>query len=609
MSTKTTFKRVALVAVAALSMGVLTSVTPANAAAGDITPTLGLVLGSASTTATATGVVNGQVRFTMTPTTANDDVAHYITTDSAGSLVTVAVANSTHGTVVNTNGTNLAGGATWTPAGVDTNTVTVTATASAAGTNVISVRTINGTTGASTLAASLTITWVASVSASTTSTAFINGAGVYAASNTTTAYSAKGTSRAALIGVALKDASGNALVGQKLTVAVTGPGVIAVTQADSLTVGTYATHSLGSNAGIRAATDSSAHTGSHWLIDLFGDGASGTSTVTISVGSTVVATKTWVFTDTATKITVTQNYSVARASATGAALGSAVSNESVDSTNVAAFVAFVEDKNGNGVNSAPSCKIADLTVINGCTITQDAGAEGAGDGYYNVSVTSAPNGVSGKSTEIYVRWLNTATNTYVESAPLKFTLGGSIATTSVTLDAASYEAGAPMSLSITAKDSSGNPTYDGQSIAYALSSSKPVGGALPATTKVFAKGVYATSLTSPTLYAPVSAGEFSISVTGNDTAKTVTTVRASVTNPGVDAATDAANEATDAANAATDAALAAADAADAATAAAQDASDAVAALSASVSKLISSLRAQITSLTNLVIKIQKKVRA
>jgi trimeric autotransporter adhesin len=87
------------------------------------------------------------------------------------------------------------------------------------------------------------------------------------------------------------------------------------------------------------------------------------------------------------------------------------------------------------------------------------------------------------------------------------------------------------------------------------------------------------------------------------------TASAEVTNPSADAATDAANEATDAANAATDAALAAADAADAATAAAQDASDAVAALSASVSKLISSLRAQITSLTNLVIKIQKKVRA
>jgi hypothetical protein len=75
------------------------------------------------------------------------------------------------------------------------------------------------------------------------------------------------------------------------------------------------------------------------------------------------------------------------------------------------------------------------------------------------------------------------------------------------------------------------------------------------------------------------------------------------------AATDAAAEATDAANAATDAANAAAEAADAATAAAQDAADAVAALSAQVASLISGLKSQLTALTNLVIKIQKKVKA
>ncbi len=75
------------------------------------------------------------------------------------------------------------------------------------------------------------------------------------------------------------------------------------------------------------------------------------------------------------------------------------------------------------------------------------------------------------------------------------------------------------------------------------------------------------------------------------------------------AALDAAAEATDAANAATDAANAAAEAADAATAAAQDAADAVAALSTSVSAMINALKKQITSLTNLVIKIQKKVKA
>jgi len=75
------------------------------------------------------------------------------------------------------------------------------------------------------------------------------------------------------------------------------------------------------------------------------------------------------------------------------------------------------------------------------------------------------------------------------------------------------------------------------------------------------------------------------------------------------AATDAAAEATDAANAATDAANAAAEAADAATAAAQDAADAVAALSTQVSEMIDALKKQITALTNLVIKIQKKVKA
>jgi len=79
-------------------------------------------------------------------------------------------------------------------------------------------------------------------------------------------------------------------------------------------------------------------------------------------------------------------------------------------------------------------------------------------------------------------------------------------------------------------------------------------------------------------------------------------------NPSSDA-TDAANEATDAANAATDAANAAAEAADAATAAAQDAQAAVAELATQVASLIAGIKAQITTLTNLVIKIQKKVKA
>jgi hypothetical protein len=88
-----------------------------------------------------------------------------------------------------------------------------------------------------------------------------------------------------------------------------------------------------------------------------------------------------------------------------------------------------------------------------------------------------------------------------------------------------------------------------------------------------------------------------------------TTGIADVAAEAATAALDAAAEATDAANAATDAANAAAEAADAATAAAQDAADAVAALATSVEAMVSALKKQITALTNLVIKIQKKVKA
>ena len=90
--------------------------------------------------------------------------------------------------------------------------------------------------------------------------------------------------------------------------------------------------------------------------------------------------------------------------------------------------------------------------------------------------------------------------------------------------------------------------------------------------------------------------------------KTKLTVTTETNNPGVDAATDAANEATDAANAATDAALAAAEAADAATSAAQEASDAVAALSESVTQLIAGLQSQIKALAKVVNKIAKQTK-
>jgi hypothetical protein len=130
-------------------------------------------------------------------------------------------------------------------------------------------------------------------------------------------------------------------------------------------------------------------------------------------------------------------------------------------------------------------------------------------------------------------------------------------------------------------------------------------------------GSFKVTATSPTAHFSSLAGYVSATAVestlaaGNSSASVAVTFSEGVNaaEANAQAASDAAAEATDAANAATDAANAAAEAADAATAAAQDAADAVAALSAQVASLISGLKAQLTALTNLVIKIQQKVKA
>ena len=144
-------------------------------------------------------------------------------------------------------------------------------------------------------------------------------------------------------------------------------------------------------------------------------------------------------------------------------------------------------------------------------------------------------------------------------------------------------------------------------VAYGQTSS--VAGALcvgvDCVSEVFTAATVGTSITAETgigaSLSPAGVGVVTVSVAA--------AVADTTAADNAQAATDAAAEATDAANAATDAANAAAEAADAATAAAQDAADAVAALSAQVAALISGLKAQLTALTNLVIKIQKKVKA
>jgi flagellin-like hook-associated protein FlgL len=152
------------------------------------------------------------------------------------------------------------------------------------------------------------------------------------------------------------------------------------------------------------------------------------------------------------------------------------------------------------------------------------------------------------------------------------------------------------------KDANGLISPDGTTVALAVSGNGNVVLGGDTTTYGGSLDTKATFVSAPTPnVATVTA------VSGGIVGSATITVGGGVDN--ATTATDAAAEATDAANAATDAANAAAEAADAATAAAQDAADAVAALSTQMAALIAQLKSQLTALTNLVIKIQKKVKA
>jgi hypothetical protein len=225
-----------------------------------------------------------------------------------------------------------------------------------------------------------------------------------------------------------------------------------------------------------------------------------------------------------------------------------------------------------------------------------------------------------------------STATY-SAAALTVRAGDSVGTSVViSLDKTTYDQGALATVTVTVKDSAGNLVANGTNTPFTSAGvvcSRACTGTLPAATHV-TSGSHAGAI-SYTINVPATSGAFTVSAsagsgftgtfsasaTVNQSAAEVAALAAIAAAADIaSAAVDAAAEATDAANAATDAANAAAEAADAATAAAQDAADAVASLATAVAELMADLKSQIaaqkaaiTALTNLVIKIQKKLKA
>jgi hypothetical protein len=620
MSTKTTFKRIALVAVAALGLGVL-SVAPSSATVINLTTSA--VDGTATTaTSDSTTAATLRVSFTGQANTDTVTITSYVSSKPSGSAAVAAskivvhlkdTTTSTVLPVVKEGSTALRSDASTSVVLGDSSTVIVGGGATglnsanfryylqdvvlSAGTYVITTVITPQSDGQGpgtpiTKDVSIVVSAVAAdskVASAANSTAFLSlGNGSESSSQSVdSAVAVVATASAADIAelnIILKNANGNASkVHESVTATITGPGTIgtaAGTYGKTLVLAYQADANL--TLGIRA------------------DGTAGVATITVSTPSVTFAPKSVTFYAKAPK-TLTAAVEVP-VLAVGA-------NDDV----VAVTAVDANGSNWAGAAYIYASAAADA-LIAGSATTPVACSWSSADLVHYCPVT----GVSVGTAKLKVIDASTVALATVTSNEVTVTVSASApASIKLAFDKASYAPFEKATITVTPLDSTGKALPAQTDKALLATGGITSTFAFSAGSDTLTASTISTSaLTGAkkyTVYMPAASGDITITATGGaavaPAGQVKVTATAAVVNSSVDAATDAANEATDAANAATDAALAAADAADAATAAAQDASDAVAALSASVSKLISSLRAQITSLTNLVIKIQKKVKA
>jgi hypothetical protein len=589
MSTKTTFKRIALVAVAALTLGSFSAVS-ASATAGTSLP-FGVTAASyapadsyaATVAVSQIAGANNFVEFTA----GSDSAAAVIVKVAGGTVASLTQAAGTSPAVatLNTASTEI----TYSNANLDDTTdAAFKVSTPTAGTITVTVVTRAFSNGVATDTALQTFT------ITVTSAAVSN---VYSAANSTVYASTDATDAGGTTPDATTDAAALAAASTRsATAAVTAEVLkIVVDQEDANDVNlstavanTVSITGVGA-VGIAAGTPLGQYAaesaqGSDFYV--FADGRSGTGTVTVSVNGVVAKTYSVTF------FGALASYSVV-ASKTNIGVGE-----------TGTLTVTGKDSLGNA---------ATLGTVNATSATTTVATVTATDTSGVVTVTGVAPGTS-------VITLANATSSATVTTTLTVTVSKITAkSVALSFDKTEYAAGEKMTVTVTALDSNGAGVADGSRNLFSsagITSNVALQGATwtasAAVTVVAGKATF-------TAYAPLVPGPISIMATQGtsldnvialSTSAAVVTASATVLSDGVaQAAADAAAEATDAANAATDAANAAAEAADAATAAAQDAADAVAALSVSVSAMIDALKKQITALTNLVIKIQKKVKA
>jgi hypothetical protein len=614
MSTKTTFKRVALVAVAALGLGVL-SVAPSQAASQADSLTLSAATATQLTgeTLTATSATT-TLAFLGGNTGDTMSVSAFLTSAPAGNTVLpMLVLGDTTSATVGTSAqvTNAASKAELGQvAYVAASGSTVAASAkfsvymngpTLAGTYVVKLTpavtsgggVLNGT------AQTLTITVTSNPNSSTvaTSATIILNDGETASATTDAVVTASKTANAtvakATLKVSLLNAAGKAVTAESFTATITGAGTLGVAANTGTTI-------TGPNATGRALTAVNGD-----VVQVFADGTSGVGTITISSQAGVVlGSKTVTFFGAPATMTATAAKTVI---GVGSGLADVLSVVVKDSAGT-----LVSDLTTFGVVSSDTTKIS--TVYGTAK-----GSYTASTGVYLIPVTSVLAG----SANITVTTNASATDTTgISAAAVAVRVGSTTpASVKVTTDKSSYAPGEVATITVALADATNLDLVSGESYtaifaAGGITPSYTLGGG-SATISGTDVNAYTAAGKTYKVFMPVTEGDVTFTwTTGSTTSGTKTglalanqavagSITVAVSSNATAAALDAANEATDAANAATDAALAAADAADAATAAAEDASAAVAALAKSVNTALNNLKKQITALTKLVNKLLK----
>ena len=587
MSTKTTIKRLALVTVAALGLGVL-SVAPSSAVPQ--ADKLTLAATTASTTEGTAVSVNATLEFSQE--TSSDTMTltlGYVSAPSGFSTSDVRFTNPATAVTTNlpasgrTADTSTATGSrvltvSATGAGVYINqTMAVTlGTSAKVGTYVVRVTpAIVG--GGTPVSVAQTITFT--VAAKT-----VGGASVFIGTN----LSATSTADATISVAAAASTTGVARIDVASIYGTTGNDTASAADAPAVVVTTdkgLVSRTNDYSAGAKSVTTPAGVDGDPSYF-VFSNGDVGKATITITVGARAAVTKTVTFTGAATALVAT--LTTGQKSHVGVGQTTTLTITSTDAAGTT-----VTNPSGLTVASSDT-SVATVVQTNNTTTT----ITGVKAGTAVITVTDPA--TTGKATA--------ATYT-VTVKPVKPTTAPTI-----TFDKTAYAVGEVVTMTVSA-DMADSATAQLFTAALVTSASVNV---VAGTTALPTNGQHAivAGKAEYKFYAPAVSGSFTVSGTGGSDIDLTTLVTApkvektvDIVNPGVDAATAAAELAEAAAQDATDAALDATEAATLAGALAQEAVDAVADLSTQVATLIAALKKQITTLTNLVIKIQKKVRA